>query len=387
MRIAYISADAGVPVFGAKGCSVHVQEMIRALRSHGANVELLSNSVEGDRPSDFHDLVVHELPRPVGKYHEREISALENNESLTAALEKHGPYDLLYERYSLWSFAAMEHARKCGMPAILEVNAPLIEEQERYRYLADRETAEKVAHQVFNSANHVIAVSRQIGRYVQQFRTRADRVHVIPNGINPDRFPSGLPALFPTTKNTFTVGFLGSLKPWHGLQILVEAFDRMHRNNPFNLRLLIVGDGPERNQLLQELENRDLKHCSLLPGQVASHEVGAALASMDVGVAPYPNDDFFYFSPLKVLEYMAAALPVVASNIGQISEIIRHEETGILCPAGDENAIVKALERLRDSANLRVRLGSAARAEVLRNYNWKSIAGKILNFFSEVQVV
>src|ERR1051325_8296913 len=109
-RVAYICADAGVTVFGRKGCSVHVQEMIRALKANGASVQIFSNSVEGNRPADLEELSVHPLPRPVGETAEREKIALKNNDLLKLALRQHGPFELIYERYSLWSFGALEYA-------------------------------------------------------------------------------------------------------------------------------------------------------------------------------------------------------------------------------------------------------------------------------------
>src|SRR5439155_10842988 len=112
MRIAYVCADAGVPVFGCKGSSVHVQEMIRAFQRQGARVDLFAARVGERPPPDFDALSMHRLPairdgEPAG--HAAAVTAL--NHEVAAAIERAGPYDLVYERYSLWSFAAMEQAR------------------------------------------------------------------------------------------------------------------------------------------------------------------------------------------------------------------------------------------------------------------------------------
>src|SRR5207245_10512806 len=99
---------------------------------------------------------------------------------------------------------------------------------------------------------------------------------------------------------------------------------------------------------------------------------------MDVASDPYPDLPHFYFSPLKVFEYMAAGLPVVASRIGQLAGVIQHEVTGLLCPAGDPIALAAALARLQKDRRLRVRLGQAARNYVLQEYTWDRIARRIL---------
>src|SRR5258705_550398 len=80
-----------------------------------------------------------------------------------------GPFDLVYERYSLWSFAGMEYARAAKTKGLLEVNAPLIEEQAEHRGLVDRSGAERVAAQVLESASALLAVSEEVARYLSSF--------------------------------------------------------------------------------------------------------------------------------------------------------------------------------------------------------------------------
>src|SRR6185436_18921030 len=121
-RIAYICADQGVPVFGKKGCSIHVQEVIRALRRRGAQVQLFAARLDGNPPSDLRDLVVHTLPCPDNcDRAERECASQRANAILAGLLKEAGPFDFVYERYSLWSFAGMDHAAATGVPGLLEV--------------------------------------------------------------------------------------------------------------------------------------------------------------------------------------------------------------------------------------------------------------------------
>ena len=373
MRIAYICADPGVPVFGCKGASVHVQEVTRALVRRGARVELFATCIDGEVPTGLESVCIHTLPPiPKGERAAREQAALAANRDLHTMLERKGPFDLIYERYSLWSFAGMEYARAMGAPGLLEVNAPLIEEQAEHRGLVDRASAERVAERVFSAATVLIAVSEEIAAYLERYPTVQGRVHVVPNGVNPDRFPVGLKPSCPGCPGTFTVGFVGTLKPWHGLPTLVEAFTMLHRRDP-NIRLLIVGDGTERESLLRDLSARRLLEAAHLTGAVSPGGVPGLLASVDVAVAPYPRRTHFYFSPLKVYEYLAAGLPVVASRIGQLAEVIQDGVNGLLCPPGDSVALAAALDRLRADPNLRVRLGCAARETVICDHTWDAV--------------
>jgi len=383
MRVAYVCADTGVPVFGPKGCSVHVQQVVAALRRAGAEVELFAARLDGQAPTALRGVPVEPLPCPrEDDRAQREQASLAANAALETALARRGPFDLVYERYSLWSFAGMEHARGAGAVGLLEVNAPLVEEQATYRGLVDREAAERVASRAFGAASALLAVSNCLARRLAQHPATHGRVHVVPNAVDPDRFPAGLPPARPAAEGGFTVGFLGSLKPWHGLALLAEAFARLRERRPAS-RLLVVGDGPGRAAFESALAARGAREATELTGPVPPEAVPGLLASMDVAVAPYPPQAEFYFSPLKVYEYMAAGLPVVASRIGQIEEAIRDRVDGMLCPPGDPEAFAAALLRLAGDPGLRSRLGQAARRAVLAERTWSGVAERIIGLARE----
>ncbi|MEM7065181.1 MAG: glycosyltransferase family 4 protein, partial [Cyanobacteria bacterium P01_B01_bin.77] len=209
-----------------------------------------------------------------------------------------------------------------------------------------------------------------------------DKVHVIPNGVNDHRFSEHISPALPKDPNSFTVGFVGSIKPWHGLSHLVNGFDRLYQRVP-QARLLIVGDGPQRAEIETELARRGLQSVTHFTGAVLPEQIPGLLATMDAAVAPYPANLDFYFSPLKVVEYMAAGLPVVVSRIGQLTDLVDDDVTGLLCPPGDELALASALERLWQSPDLRQRLGLVARHHILMHHTWDSVASTILELAQE----
>src|SRR2546422_862195 len=195
----------------------------------------------------------------------------------------------------------MGHPAAAGVPGLLEVNAPLIEEQATYRGLRDAAGADRVAARVFRAASVLLAVSTEVAAWLERRGAARDRVHVIPNGVDAERFRPDVRPAAPGTLGSFTVGFVGSMKPWHGLDVLVEAFARLHGRAP-EARLLLVGDGPARAAACADLSARGLAgvvHCT---EAVPPLEVPGLLTSVDAAVAPYPPATGFYFSPLKVDE-------------------------------------------------------------------------------------
>lgn len=380
-RIAYVCADAGVPVFGTKGASVHVQEIVRAFGRMGHDVTLFTARRGGEPPDDLREVPVRSLPAPPKSDPAmRERATLAANRSLRRALNRYGSFDVVYERYSLWSHAGMEFARREGLPGLLEVNAPLVLEQARHRTLVHRATAERVAQRVFAGSTALIAVSPGVATYLRNACPAAvDRIHVIPNGVDPARFPAERFDQPPEagSNGPFTIGFLGTLKPWHGLDVLMDAFVRLHAETP-DIRLLVVGDGPQRESIEATAMRYGITSALQLTGAVTPAQVPDWLFRMDVAVAPYPASSDFYFSPLKIHEYMAAALPVVTSRVGDLDRVVEHGVTGLLYDPDDPFALAAVLRQLQHDPRLRQKLGAAGRSNVLRQHAWDAVAAGIL---------
>ncbi|MFE5342538.1 glycosyltransferase family 4 protein, partial [Isoptericola sp. NPDC056578] len=192
MRVAYVSSDPGVPVFGRKGSSVHVQAVLRELVRAGAEVHVVTTRPGGDVPTDLSDVVVHEVPvAPTRSTAEREVALRESdaqvNGILTGIAAGEG-LDLVYERHSLWGTAATAWARDVGVPSVLEVNAPLVAEQRTHRDLVDEVGAERCACAAVGAATAVVAVSGPVAAWAaDRAGEHPAKVHVLANGVDTGR--------------------------------------------------------------------------------------------------------------------------------------------------------------------------------------------------------
>ncbi|SMC56341.1 glycosyltransferase family 4 protein [Janibacter indicus] len=408
-RVAYVSTDPGVPVFGSKGASVHVQAVVRELLRRGTEVHLVTARLGGDLPRGLGGVVVHELPRITGTPgREREESARRSARAaadVLARVHSDTPLDLVMERYSLWSDAAMTWARACDVPGVLEVNSPLVDEQAQHRVLADRVGAEAIARRAFDAADSVVAVSEPVARWVLD-RTDNRNVTVVPNGVDTRYIRPGLEgrpqaashldqrgepraashldqrgepqaASHLDQQTPFVIGFVGTLKPWHGVEVLVESFARLAPTDD-GTRLRLVGDGPQRAAIEAQAERLGVADRVDLVGAVAPERMPEELARMDLAVAPYPQLPDFYFSPLKLYEYLAAGLPVVASDIGPVGEVLDGGHLGVLVTPGDVTELAAALAGLRSDAALRAELGDLGRRAAVSRHDWSLVVSRIL---------
>lgn len=115
-----------------------------------------------------------------------------------------------------------------------------------------------------------------------------------------------------------------------------------------------------------------------LTGAVAPTDVPAYLSQMDAAVAPYPQDPRLYFSPLKVYEYLAAGVPLVASRVGQLEALLKDNHTCLFCEPGDALSLAHTLRQLQDDLPLRQRLSVTGREFVVNYHTWAQVAKTVL---------
>ena len=300
MSIAYLSAAPGIPLQGPSGASAHIRDFVSALRRLDSVDLFVPQTV--DRRGHFGPSVDAVETGIVGwpswlKHWREYREVLIAKRLALQALKTDADWGLVIERHSLFSNAGRRIADHHRSPLVLEVNAPLVAERHRYETIYRRRYAQQWEREVLCAADHVVAVSAWLKDWLEQEVGCAQVTH-IPNAVTPiEGRPKVGRQLLGLSDNRPIVGFVGSMKPWHGVEFLAELALRV------DAHVVAVGHGVIPSGLVP--------FCTYDPQALAD-----VISAFSVGVAPYRSDAPPWFSPLKIMQYRAQGIPIVAPDIG-----------------------------------------------------------------------
>jgi glycosyltransferase involved in cell wall biosynthesis len=361
------------------GQAVHIEELLTALGAQGHTVVLMGppglthTSFGGS--STLIDRIKRLLPGAAFEL----LEVIYNAKAffrLRAAVRAQKP-DIIYERFSLFLFAGIWMRRLSGLPMLLEVNSPLYEERAKNDGLKLRRLGHWAQRMVWNNTDFVLPVTHVLARTVAEYGVPPQRIAVIPNGINPNRF--GNPPSNEAAKGALglqkkiVLGFAGFVRDWNATHRIVDFV--ADYGGEYNLHFLVVGDGPAREPLLKQAETRNVSSRVTITGIVGRDDMPRYLAAFDVALLPGVTP---YSSPLKLLEYMYLGRAVAAPNTDNIREILTDGHDAILFDPVKPRAMEEALLRLCRDGTLRARLGQQARRTIEdKSLTWSHNAERV----------
>jgi starch synthase len=363
MRILYCATDQTVP--GTKGGSVHVTAVAEGLAALGHEVHALVTP-GGVFPGGPVRWVA--MPPPLGRKELRWAAAPAIHQ-LAARLRP----DVIIERYYNFGGEGIGAAARIGATAVLEVNAPVIDYPGSAKARLDRallvEPMRRWRERICARADVIVTPAAAI----LPPNTPRSKIVELEWGADTERFQPGANGPVPFERPAPVVAvFAGAFRSWHGAVHLASAIRELHDKGRREIGAVFIGDGPELPGIRHEA--RGLEGV-IFTGALPHDLMPASLGACDIGVAPFdigrhgPLSLGFYWSPLKIFEYMAAGLPVVAPAAERIPALVGHEREGLLYAPSERGALAAALERLGDQA-LRQQLGAGARARAVRDYSW-----------------
>ena len=291
------------------------------------------------------------------------------------AKAKPSPPDILYERYNLFYHAGVWAKRRLGLPLILEINAPLAEERARHGGLTLKGLAARSERAIWRAADMTLPVTNALADHVRAAGIPEERIAVIQNGVDTaflvDRDARAIRNRYGLA-DKLVLGFTGFVRDWHRLDRVVRFMADSDRND---LHLLLVGDGPARPGLEQLAHECGVAAQVTFAGVVQREAVPDYVAAFDIALQPAATD---YASPLKIFEYMALSRPILAPAQANIAEVLTNGAEAIMFETADDGAFSEGLRRLVDDADLRARLGAAARTRLIReDFTWAGNAARV----------
>jgi len=282
--------------------------------------------------------------------------------------------DFVYERYNLYYCGGMLLKWCYGVPLYLEINSPLAAERARFGGLGLRRLAQLFERLVWRSADKIFVVTGVLGDVVAGAGIVRERIKIIPNGVDRNAFPRL--AYRAKRPHWVTVGFVGFVREWHGVDVIISELAAKRTQLP--IRLVIVGPGC--SALKSKVRALGVEQYVEFLGLIEREKIPEAIRAFDIALQPRAVS---YASPLKLFEYMACSRAIVAPDQPNIREILKDGETAILFEPEKSAALWRAIELLARDPQLRERIGNAAREELdARGYTWQGNAARIIETVS-----
>jgi glycosyltransferase involved in cell wall biosynthesis len=282
-----------------------------------------------------------------------------------------GKTSFIYERYAVFAWSASKLAHAAGIPHVIEINYTARSKLVRRRSFLLKPLAVACDRRIFARAHLLVAVSTQLrDELIRDYGIAPERIIVTPNAADPARFdPQTTPISavgMQSLEDLEVIGFVGTFTPWHGLNLLLDAFAIVARHRP-RAALLLVGDGPERERIFERAAKQRVSERVVFTGSVEHAQLSGYVARFDVAVLPDTND---YGSPMKMYEYLAMGKAVVAPDYGPVLDTLRHLDNGLVFGQRDVCSLADRIIAALADRDLAQRLGAAARATIVSERNW-----------------
>ena len=375
---------------GAEG--IHIAEMINAFRELGHEVMVICpRAARREAGLDASNARRIHSGRMFRTFLRQTAEIVYNAVSYSRAwwgIRKFRP-DFIYERYTPLNFGGVLAAKLTRTSLILEVNATYAGRLGCDIQMAYPGLAKWTEKSVFRWADGIAVVSGLLRDCVQDRTGDARKIAVTPNAINLKK----LSQLNPTRERerirrkygieqAYVVGFVGSMRRWHGLDFLADCIPEILEQHP-DTHLLLVGTGEMELELRRIVEQRALGSHVTITGAVRHDDVYPLISAMDVGLSP---DTPPYASPMKLLEYMALGAVPIAPDYPPIREIIEEGKTGLIFRPREATSFIGSIVRLTKDRDLRSKLSQAARSEVIERRNWLCNASEILSLVGRLKL-
>lgn len=391
MKILYYSANPTISSKANSGPGVHIREVIAAMREQGHEVlpVIIGDtivSVQQKRSNKYLQILkrISKLFIPAVIWRTiKELRLISFDKKLDAMLRKKMESfkpDFVYERASHLQLSGVRVALEKKITYLVEINAPFLDEVKSFERAESLITRKIVNFEksLIHFSEKVFVVSSALKDYYAKYTNDHGKILVVPNCVNEKslvvkkELKNNLQQKY-NLQNKIVIGFVGSIFPYHGVDILIEAFAEIHEKHN-NVFLLIVGDGQILEELGRKVEVLNLSKYVVFTGSVSHDEVYTYIDLMDITVMAKSN---WYGSPVKIFEYGAMGKPIIGPNTIPVNDVMIDGEDGLLIEP-NKNELFDAINKLLNDEILRKKLAFNFQSKVLEKYTWHQAVFNIL---------
>jgi glycosyltransferase involved in cell wall biosynthesis len=394
MKILYYSPHPTHDIVSEVGYATHQREVIHALKQMGHDVlpvimggteasDLSPLARDNYKPSIIKQIVKKLVPAwlwtSFNNYKLRQHDK-RAGQRLKKAVDEFKP-DLIYERSEYLQDSGAKLASSSGIQYFLEVNAPFVEEMHAFEgYSLYHHLAHKIEKYKLEKADKVFAVSTSLAEFlIRQYNCHPDKIFVQPNCINPSKITVQDDAVAKIKKDRSiegkkVIGFVGSMFPYHGVDLLISAFAEVHKTHPLTA-LMVVGDGSILNQLKGQASGLGIQNDVIFTGKIPHKDVFNYISAMDICIMARSN---WYGSPVKLFEYGLMRKPIIAPETMPVKDVMVHAKDALIIK-DNVDELIAALNQILDNSDLANHLADAFYQKVLANYQWQHAANNIIN--------
>jgi glycosyltransferase involved in cell wall biosynthesis len=322
------------------------------------------------------------------------LNVFSNLSLYDACLQCLPSHDLVQERIGLYKHGVAMACRRLGLPYIVFFDSDEILEHDLFgtplKGILRWRAVQAIRYNLATAAR-ILCVSKSAQAHLAKvWQVAPDKTVVFSNAVDVNHFRPR-PELGKEVRARWgfadhpLIIFVGSFFPYQDVKGLLDAYARVLVKHP-QVRLLLVGEGEQYAETVQYANDLGLANVVKFTGFLPHSEIPAIMSAADIAVAPYTKieDEKFLGSSMKLVEYMAAGVPVIASDNGQIREVIQDGVNGFLVPAGDIHALGDTLLKLIEHPHLRQSVGQQARQTALHEYSWDVYISRLENLYASV---
>jgi glycosyltransferase involved in cell wall biosynthesis len=408
-RLLYIRADIFDGELIAGGSVTHTVGIIQGYAKQGYEILCASSIMLGIlQKLSLTALLPLNNPK-IFKFLRWKVNCLLSNIFFTLQilklLQKTGPINFIYQRYTLLNCSGILISRLKKIPCILEYNGSEVWMNKHWaqkKWFSFNRLISLIEIINLKKANFIVVVSEALKEELVIRGIAVEKILINPNGVdvdlyNPDLLKNERATIRKQLKieNKFVFGFIGTFSPWHGIEMLRDSMAKIIKKHPES-HFLLIGDGPLLPMLKESVQVQNIQSHITFTGILSPENARHYLAACDAYVSPtQPNPDGtrFFGSPTKLFEYMSMAKPIIASDLEQLADIIQpairltnlkqnyEQKLGLLISPTDHEEFIQAAYTLVNSDQETLhKIGNNARQKAVNEFSWIKHVEKIEKF-------